>query len=199
MALPQQAIEKLSRGSRASQGVYKELLLLAFGLFFFALILFLGLRYGYINYLENSGRKLDQEIEQWSQGISSEDQAATAVLYSQLYNLRTLLGSRAAASPIFDLLERTTLPEIYYTKLGVNTLNREVTVSGAARSLEKIAEQAARIEREPQVERVTFTSASKPSDNPWQFTMAIILREEALRETSVRPVAAPEPRATSTP
>src|SRR3989344_2076738 len=142
MALPQQAIEKLSRGSRASQGVYKELLLLAFGLFFFALILFLGLRYGYINYLENSGRKLDQEIEQWSQGISSEDQAATAVLYSQLYNLRTLLGSRAAASPIFDLLERTTLPEIYYTKLGVNTLNREVTVSGAARSLEKIAEAA---------------------------------------------------------
>ena len=198
MALPQQAIERLSRSSSKTQGAYRELLLLSFGLFFFALLLFLGLRFGYQSYLASSGRKLDQEIDRWSQSISAEDQIKTAALYSQLYNLRSMLNSRSAASPVFDLLERATLPDVYYTKFNLNASTREITLSGAARSLEKIAEQAARFEKEPEVERVSFTNAGKNGENPWQFTMSVVLLGGTLQETTSKPSLPAASTSTST-
>lgn len=194
MALPSQAIEKLVRDPGRTTGGYRQLLLLSATLFFLALVIYFGLRFGYQPYLDSSVTKLDQQIQQFGQEISKEEQDNITAFYSQLVNLRTLLGARVVGSPVLDLLERDTLPGVYYTKASLNTLNSEFSLSGAARTVEDISRQAAIFEHDSSVMRVNFANIVGPSSasESWQFTMSIFVRPELLKPSITAPVETPQ-------
>lgn len=176
MALPPQAIEKLIREPARTQGAYRELLLISGAVLGLTLIVYAGLAFGYRAYLNSSLNTVEAEIRQFSAGISQEDREQIQGFYSQLVNLRTLLAGHTVASPVMDLLERTVHPDVYYTKLTMNATNNQAVLTGAARSLEAIAAQAAAFQGQPEVDRVDFNNAGAQATGPWQFTMTVHLK-----------------------
>src|SRR3989344_2398543 len=154
MALPPQAIEKLIRDPAETPGAYRQFLMLGGTLFFLMLILYFGLVYGYEPYLSSYVVKVEEEIEKFAAEIPVEEQQKIILFYSELVNLRTLLGSRVFASPALALLERNTLPAVYYSKASLNAVTNEVSLTGVAQTLEDASREAAAFEREPSVERI---------------------------------------------
>ena len=176
MALPPQAIEKLIHEPSHSQGAYRQLLLFSGALFGLALIIYAGLAFGYRAYLATSLQKIDKDIQSFSNSISQEDRAELQGFDSQLVNLRTLLAGHTANSPILGLLERTQQPNVYFTKLTSNTGTDQVTLTGAAKTLDDAARQAAALQEQPEVDRLDFNNAGAQSSGPWQFTITLHLK-----------------------
>lgn len=181
MALPPQAIEKLIREPSRTQGAYRELLLISGALFGLSVLIYLGLAFGYSAYLRSSLAAVDEQIRNFSAGISQEERAELQGFYSQLVNLRTLLAEHAVGSPVLSLLERTVQPDVYYTKLTLNVNNNQAVLTGASLSLENVAAQAAALKSQPEVERVDFNNAGAQEEGPWQFTITLYLRPDVFR------------------
>ncbi len=198
MALPAQAIEKMIREPSRSQGAYRQLMLLGLGLFVLVVVIYAGIRFGYQAYLKSSVEKLTVQKDEMSAAVPAEAQAETAAFYSQLVNLRTLLGSHSRVSPAFALLERSISPDIYYTRMNVNVTTNEMALAGAAKSLSAIAAQAALLERQPEVSRVNFSNAGTQTGGTWQFSMTVFLNPNTLRPTTAA-VPVPPPISTTTP
>lgn len=200
MALPAQAIEKIVREPSDTQGAYKRLLLLTISIFIIVVIVYAGLAFGYKAYLASSVSKLEAQIAASANTVSAEDEASIGTFYSQLVNLRTVLGTHRSVSRIFALLERTVAPNVYYTKISLNTSTNELTLSGAARGLADIAAQAALFEKQSEVDHVNFSNGGVSTGQPWQFTMSVFLKSDVLKGgmTSTAP-AVIIPQATSTP
>jgi len=192
MALPPQAIEKLIREPSHTQGAYRELLLISGALFGLAVVIYAGLAFGYKAYLNSSLAAVESQVSKFNTGISQEDRSQIQGFYSQLVNLRTLLAGHTAASPVLGLLERTAQPDVYYTKLTINTVSNQAVVSGAGRSLESIAVQVAALQAQPEVDHLEFNNAGAQTAGPWQFTLAIHLKPNTLHGAVINaPVIAP--------
>lgn len=207
MALPPQAIEKLIREPSRTQGAYRDLLLISAAMLGLAIVVYIGLAFGYRAYLNSSLKNVEDQITKFSAGISQEDRAQIQGFYSQLVNLRTLLANHTVASPVLALLERTVQPDVYYTKLTMNSNNNQAVVTGAAKSLQAVAAQAAALQGQPEVERVDFNNAGAQATGPWQFTMTVYLKAPVFHGVivstpeapAVPPPATPAPATTSTP
>jgi hypothetical protein len=199
MALPPQAIEKLIREPSHSQGAYRELLLISGAVLSITIVIYIGLAFGYRAYLDSSLKNVEDQITKFSAGISQEDRAQIQGFYSQLVNLRTLLAGHTAASPVMSLLERTVQPDIYYTKLTMNAANNQAVLTGAAKSLDAIAAQAAAFKGQPEVDRVDFNNAGAQATGPWQFTMTVHLKQTVFHGAIIVAPAVPvAPVTTST-
>ncbi len=198
MALPPQAVEKLIQEPVATQGVYKELLLLAGSLLALMLVLYFGIAYGYEAYLNSSITKLNQDIAKFGERIPQADQERTAQFYSALVNLRELLKAHTTASPVLNLLERVTGQNIYYTKLNLNANANEADLAGVAKGVNDAASLAALLERQPEVTRVNFTNVSN-QNGAWIFTMSVFLDPSVMHANGLTsPNLAPFPAASST-
>jgi hypothetical protein len=173
MALPPQAAEKLMQAPTATQGVFKQLILLAAALFVLMVVLYVGIAFGYKAYLTKSISDTKVKIDNFSAQIPKDDQLRVANFYSQLQNLQQLLAAHTTVSPVLNLLESTTQPNIYYTKLSVNATANEADLIGAAKSLADIAQQAALAEAATGVDHISFSNAGSAQGGVWQFTMNV--------------------------
>lgn len=182
MALPTQEIERLTRGSTAEQGTYKQLLLLSGTLLAISLILYGGLSFGYEPYLEGQVSSLDAKIQDFSRQIPIEDQAKLTSFYSQLANLKTLIGKHASNSKVFDWLEGNTQGNVYFTKLTFNASTYQLTLIGNSRTPDDAAEQAAIIEDQPEVLRLNFNNLAPAATGGWQFNISIFLDPKAFMD-----------------
>lgn len=175
MALPAQAIEKLSHSPERTTGVYSQLLMLSLSLLILAVFLFLGLKYGYEPYLNSRITKLDAEIERFGQEIPADKQAEMATFYSQIVNLRTVLGNHTVITPLWSWLEKNTLQNVYFSKVTVNIASDQATVQGGARSNADIMSQFAVIENSPEVESLVFGNVNNTPQG-WQFNATIFFK-----------------------
>jgi hypothetical protein len=197
MALPAQAVEKIIREPSDTQGAYRQLLLLTASLFILTLLIYAGIAFGYKAYLKSAVGTLEKKISDSSTAVSAEEEARIATFYSQLMNLRTLLGSHRSISPIFALLERTATPNIYYTKISLNGSTNELALSGAARNLGDIAAEAAVFEKQPEVDHVNINNGAISPNSPWQFAMSVFLNPKNLKPLPSSNTSAFNPTASS--
>lgn len=193
MALPPQAIERMTRDPSETQGAYKQLLLLSAALFILLLVLYFGIAFGYEKYVETADANVERELVKFgTTQVSPETQKVIADLYSQLSNIKTLIDTHTIASPLFSLLERASGPNAYFTKLNLNALTNEMTLTGAARSLDDAAAVANFFEHQPEAARVNFNNAAAATGGPWQFTLTVFLKPGVLHGV-VPQTAAPGP------
>lgn len=179
MALPTQEIERLTRSVSAEQGTYKQLLLLSGALFAISAILWAGLSFGYEPYLRGQVDTLDSQIQQFAKDIPVAEQAKLTTFYSQLVNLKTLLGRHAATSKIFNWLENNSQVNTYFTKLSFNASTYQLTLLGTSKAPEDVSEQASILESQPEVLRLNFNNISAAPNGGWQFNIAIFLDPRA--------------------
>lgn len=126
-----------------SVGFPWKILVFAGVVFGFTLFIFLGLKFGYSNYLVAREKALDKRIDQLATVVSQEDQQTFIGFYSQLVNLKEVLKRHALGSPTLSLLEKHTLPSIYYVSAKISPRDKTVEVNGRANSVESFVEQLA--------------------------------------------------------
>lgn len=172
MALPAQALEKLSHVSERTPGVYSQLLILTTSLMILALFMFAGLKFGYEPYLVAEVKQLDADIKKFSDEIPADKQAEIATFYSQIINLKTVLRNHQSASPFWFWLEKNTIPNVYFTKATLNITNDQIILQGSARTNEDIMNQLAAFEKSPEVTKLTFGNSQNTATG-WQFSLTL--------------------------
>src|SRR3989344_1044323 len=169
MALPTSAVEQLSRRRDRSPGWFSQLLLFSGSIFAISVIVYAGLVFGYKPYINRQVAALDDQIQQFSQEIPDVVQNKSFSFYSQLVNLRTFLDGHVLMSPLFTWLQDHTISNVYYTKFSLNTLTRQLSLGGVARTLGDVASQLAAFQDAPGVQNVFFNNVSVDSKGLWQF------------------------------
>ena len=181
MALPQKVIEQLGRAPVKTPGWSGQLLMFSSTLFFISLVVYLGLIFGYRPYLNSQVKRLDDRIQSLSQQIPLEDQKKIINFYAQLVNLRAVLNGHIFTTPIFGWLEKNTHSNIYYTRIGLNTQNRQVTLAGFAKSVNDLAEQLKIFDDDPGVVQLNFGNSSIGQGGFWQFSLVLTLTPEMFK------------------
>jgi len=125
----------------ASIGLPWRILLFAAILFAFSLFILLGLKFGYNTYIDSKDKSLDQKIDDLATKISQDQQKSLISFYSQLNNLKDVLGKHRFSIRVFDLLEKYTIPSIYFNNASINIEANKVQLSGFAKSTEDLVEQ----------------------------------------------------------
>jgi len=124
-----------------SIGLPWRILLFAGILFVFSLFIFLGLKFGYNAYIDSKDKSLDQKIDDLATKISQDQQKTLISFYSQLNNLKDVLEKHRFSVRVFDLLEKYTIPSVYFNGASINIETNKIQLSGVAKSTEDLVEQ----------------------------------------------------------
>lgn len=190
MALPQNAVEQLSRRSHdSSQGWFGELLMFATTMFFLSIAVYLGLRFGYRGYLDSQNNQYKKDINTFAQKIPQDQQERLVLFYSQLQNLNSLLDRHVTLSKFYPWLEANTVTSVYYTKMVGNIASAQIGLSGQARTLADFAQQLKQFQDQiGEVNRVSFNNVTLGPRGFWQFDMTLYMKPEFF---ALNPASAP--------
>lgn len=136
-----------------------KLLTVAFITFLTAGVLFLGLRFGYIPFLDSQLKDTDQKLSQLSSSFNEQDVKKIFTFYSQLYNINDILKSRYDSPKILKVLESETIKNIYYTGFNFDIDEKQMTAEGIAPSYEALAQQMELLKTAPEIKNVKLESA----------------------------------------
>ena len=187
MALPQKIVEQLGRPPARTPGWSGQLLMFSGTLFFISLLIFFGIRFGYSRYLSAEVKALDKKINELVQQVPEEDQAGIINFFSQIANVKTLLGNHVVGSGILRWLEENTHPNIYFTSFSFNAQSRNIILPGIAKNFTDIVEQLQIFSAAVgEIEKVNFSNALLQG-NQWQFSMTLILTPEFVQGSSALP------------
>jgi len=167
--------------------------------FIIPLFVYLGITLGYQPYLEHQLQDLNDRIQAASQAIPQSDQDNIRVFYAQLVNVKTLLDQHVASSRLFTWLEKNTLANTAYDKLGLKG-SSQVSLSATVRSIDDFVLQAKRFEDQPEIRKATFQNLTAADRGGWHFDVNLTFNSAFLIDQS-RPApvneTAPAPAATS--
>ncbi len=176
MALPQQVVEQLSRGTQRTPGWSSGILLFSGSVLFIVALVYAGLRFGYEPYLNGQISSLRSQAQKAGQSVSPEDEATLIRFYSQISNIQSLLKNHVFFSQFLAWLEQRTEANVYYTSMAFSS-GSQIALVGAAKTPVDISEQVAVFEAAPEVASVSLSSVTyAPATNVWNFSIVIAMR-----------------------
>lgn len=135
-----------------------KILVFAVIVFAFSIFVFIGIKFGYSNYLTSRDKTLDTRIDQLAAVVSQEDQQDFISFYSQLVNLKEVFSRHAGGVETLSILERNTIPSVYYASAKILPKEKKVEVAGRAANLDSFIEQMTVFDNSADFrERVTVT------------------------------------------
>ncbi len=162
-----------------SVGLPWRLLIFSGVLFLLSIFIYFGLHFGYESYLDSQSQKLDAQLAQLSNSVSQEDQQNFIAFYSQLSNLKQVMGTHAFSGNVFSFLEANTLPQVFYTEAQYDGTSSGVSLSGTANSLTMLAAQLAQFNKAPQVMNASLnTMGFDPKTNVVSFSMDLTFQPD---------------------
>lgn len=173
MALPPTVVDRLTREPVSTPGWSSRLLLFSCTLLLLMLFLYVGLEFGYLPKLGADQSKLDSAIAAASNGIPPADQVRLASFYSQLANVKTLLGIHTTASSLFPWLQGAMLPNVYLARVSFVAMNQQLLINGVARSVRDVADQLSLFEAQPSIDRVIVNNVSIDATGLWRFDIVL--------------------------
>ncbi len=152
---------------------------------FVTVFIFFGLQYGYKPHLEEQIAQYQKEVDDFAKKIPASTQNQIVLFYSQLANIKTLLGSHTLTSRLFEFFETKTLPTVAYDKMSVNTLNREVELTGKTASLQDFGVQLGVFQSEPRIQKVVVKSLTATLTGGWTFGLTLTFAPSVFTQSSV--------------
>ncbi len=156
--------EELKRGERLQVVLPWKLFSLSFFIFIGAIVVYLGMNFGYVPYLNTQIKNIDKDIESLSQSVGEQEKNELINFYSQLVNINKLIDSQAKASAVLSFLEKNTHKKVRYTSLAFDAKSDELRISGVASSYEVISEQLNIFSQAPEVESVFLDSSASDKE-----------------------------------
>jgi Tfp pilus assembly protein PilN len=180
MALPQQVIDRLSREPPKTPGWSFGVLLFSGGVFAIALVVYLGLAFGYGPYLDSQLTQLNAKIDVLAKSISADDQAKLITFYSEIANVKNALANHVIFSRFLSWLERNTVANVYFSRMTFSSGN-QINFMGVARTEAEINQQIAILEAAPELRSITLSTVSlSEATGLWQFNVTIVLDPQAI-------------------
>ena len=175
----QKAAEKFetefSYDENVSGGMPWRLMIFTFILFIFAVFISLGLRLGYVTFLDSQISIVDEQIESLAAQLSEGVQEEFLIFHSQLVNLEAVLGERGFSRNVFGFLEKNTLPLVYYTDAEYSFDDYSFSISGQANSMRTLVEQMTVFDEAPELERVILDLVNQ-QESQVSFTLRLIFQ-----------------------
>ena len=176
MALPQQVVEQLSRGSQRTPGWSSGILLFSGSILFIIVFVYAGLKFGYEPYLNAQLSSLESQTQKIGQSVSPSDQDSLITFYSQISNIESLIKNHIFFSQFLTWLERSTEANVYYTGM-VFTSGNQITLTGIAKTSADVTEQVAVFQSAPEVSSVALSNITlSPSTNNWAFSVVLTMQ-----------------------
>ncbi len=144
-----------------------------------AVLLYLGLAFGYKPFLNNSISTLENNLQVASSTLTLDDKEKFVGFYSQVNNLQNLLREHVLTSKFFASFESFTSKDISYTTLNLSVQDNFVTLEGFAKSYGSLASQISIYKEMPEISNVLLDS-SKALGNSVQFRLKLILKDNVL-------------------
>lgn len=136
-------------------------------IFLFALILFIlsaaayvGVAFSFKPYLKYRVKEAEKEIANLNQSIDESRQNRLSSVYSQFLNIKNIIGSHTATSKIFNFLEKSTYPAIYYSNMSFSASESDVRLDGAAPDFETLAKELNLLNNSPELAKVFLENSS---------------------------------------
>jgi len=165
---------------RSSQpiGFPWRILVISIVVFGLTILIWAGMSFGYVPYLNAQIKKVDGQFEQLSGSLDETKQEELVQFYSQLYNIKTLGQSHVYPSRFFDLLERDTYPTVRIVNVQLDTAEKQATIEGIALDYNMLTNQVAALQADPSVETVTLDSSRQRTASDGggvQFSLKVLL------------------------
>ncbi len=157
-----------------------RLLSASFFICLIAVLVYLGLAFGYTPFLNSSIEKTKTDIQKLGGTISPEEEAALLRSYSQVANLNRILENHVVSSKVWSWLEQVTGTKVYYSTVDLKTPERKLTLEGFADSFITLGQQLGMFDQDRSVERYIL-SQSQLSDGAVQFKVVLTLAPSLLR------------------
>jgi hypothetical protein len=135
---------------------------------------YLGIEFGYLNFLDSRRLDLENQVAQIASSIPDADRENLAEFYSRLENLKTTLDKHVGVSKMFPFLEKTTHPQVVYDAFEMQMKTQELTLTGRAASFEVLSKQLLAYQQAGEVVRVLLQS-SDLRENIVGFTVKLTL------------------------
>ena len=141
-----------------------------FSLIFFGAVLgsYFGLIFGYKPYLNSRIAAVQSQIDDLAGSVSVQEQSNLLRFYSQIVNLKTLLGSHVSLARFFPFLEKHTNSRVSYDIAFINSSTRELILEGLSESYPVLAEELQALHQAPEVKNYTLNQ-SQSADGRIRF------------------------------
>jgi hypothetical protein len=165
-------------GGRFTIGWPWQFLLTMFIVFMAAVLVYLGLSFGYAPFLRREISSINSQLDKLNLEVTPEEQKSFVNFYSQIVNLEALLKSHKAVSKVFGFLEATTLKDVSLNSINISAAERTVSLEAAAKSYQALSGQMVLYENASEtVERAALEN-SRLSGSTVQFKVNLTMRPE---------------------
>lgn len=145
---------------------------------FLAVVLsYFGLEFGYKPYLEKQLNTVQNQINDATNAIVSDQSRNYLGFYSQILNIETLLKTHTNPSAFLPFLASSTNPMVSYTAVKVTVPQDKIDISGAASSYAVLASQLQAYENSPEVTR-TVLEGSQAAAGAVSFQVTLYVNPE---------------------
>lgn len=168
-------------GEKTTVGWSWRLLVFTSVIFGIALLSYVGMAFGYVPVLERQIADLDARARDLSQRVSADDQKNLAKFYSQLVNLKALLGNHVAGSKFIALVERNTNQNVFYTKVLFTSTDRQAELEGMARNYAELVKQMEAYRQMKEVERFFLVESQIIEGGGIRFKAKLFLAPDAVK------------------
>lgn len=186
MPLPEKVIEELGRETPQVPGWSSQLLMFSGTIFLISWLIYFGIAYGYTSYLQSRAKNLNDQIQVFAQQVPVGEQAKIIDFYSQIVNLKQLLGQHVYISSFFGWLEKNTDPNVYFTSLNLSAVDNSAGLSGVARTIVDMNQELLDLSTQPEVVKVTVGSVAY-ANGLWQFNATVFFNTALLHNLPVSP------------
>ena len=152
-----------------------------FFIFVFSVFLasYLGLQFGYANYLRSEIEDVDQELAALAADEALKKQDEFLTFQYQLVNLQSLLAKHVPASRLMPFFENATNQRVQYTGFNFHSVDWTVDLTGIAGSYVNVAEQLQTFQTMKEVQSYRITSVKLREGGKVDFTAAITFTPSA--------------------
>lgn len=176
--------ERLPREAPQSGGLPWRMFSFTIFLLIIACAAYFGLRFGYTPLLSSRIDQLDTDLAELGQQIPEQQQNEFVQLYSQITNLQSVLKRHVISSVVFQLLERNTHTDVFYSNIDLSIVDNRLSLEGFARSYEVLAQQLGAWENAREVEK-SYVAESQLIEGRVRFRMIIQLTPSLLIPNAV--------------
>lgn len=160
----------------SSAGFPWRLLIVALVVFGLTVLIYAGMMFGYIPYLESQIKDIDSKFTQLSKSLDNDQQQALLDFYSQLYNIDQLSAGHLMPSRFFDFLERNMYPTVKINNLQLNVATGEIRLDGIALDYVTLTNQVALLQKSSDVRSIVLdTSKQRDSKEGGGVTFSLKL------------------------
>lgn len=152
-------VNRARAAGAASVGFPWRLLVISFVVFGLTVLVWAGIQFGYIPFLNSQLSSATASFNALSGKISAQQQKDLTSFYSQLYNIQSLQASHVYPAQLFDFLEKNIYPNVILTSFQASLTGGSIRFDGIATDYSTLTNELAILKSDPNVTLVTLNSS----------------------------------------